>query len=101
MKVLSVIGSLGLFSEGALKEASNLKPDRFRRRSRGDSIAWCASIDYARTTSRPEGVEAATPKLVGRKTRDIVREAIRPLDYSSAYEEMATAARQIGSLMHS
>jgi hypothetical protein len=48
LKVLSVIDSLGLFSDGALKEACSLNPDRFRRRSKGGFIAWCANIGYAR-----------------------------------------------------
>jgi UDP-N-acetylglucosamine 2-epimerase (non-hydrolysing) len=48
------------------------------------------------TTKRLEGVEAETLKLVGPKTRDIVREATRLPGDSSAYAEVAKAANPYG-----
>ena len=47
-------------------------------------------------TERPEGVEAGTLKLVGAEAGDIVREATRLLDDSSAYAEMAKAVNPFG-----
>jgi len=47
-------------------------------------------------TERPEGVEAGTLKLVGTEAGNIVREAMRLLDDSSAHAEMAKAVNPFG-----
>lgn len=47
-------------------------------------------------TERPEGVEAGTLKLVGTEAKNIVREATRLLDDTSAYAEMAKATNPFG-----
>lgn len=49
-----------------------------------------------KVTERQEGVEAGTLKLVGMDAADIVREASRLLDDSTAYQAMATRANPYG-----
>ncbi len=48
------------------------------------------------TTERPEGVEAATAKLVGTDTERIVQEASRLLSDENAYQQMARAVNPYG-----
>ncbi len=47
-------------------------------------------------TERPEGLDAGTVRLVGTDTNTIVTEAIRLLDDSTVYKQMATAINPYG-----
>ena len=49
-----------------------------------------------RTTERPEAVEAGTARLIGTDSGDIVAEASRLLDDTTAYEAMARAHNPFG-----
>ncbi len=49
-----------------------------------------------RTTERPEAVDAGTAKLIGTDTADIVAEASRLLEDSTAYEAMARSHNPFG-----